>query len=155
MTNLFWTYKSYFKCIAIGIVNLVYAGKKLQRSHAKLSQRQASVGITWDQYLAPLNPPPPIHHNTIVLRGLSGTLNWGPIMPRAANLSDSWCEFFQFRIWAKFMNNLSQIFLIICPKFFNNLSQIFEYFEPNADSPPSVLIRFLWMIRNVLKRMKN
>ena len=37
---------------------------------------------------------PPIHHSTIVLRGLREVVNRYPIMPRNASLPDSWCKFF-------------------------------------------------------------
>ena len=33
------------------------------------------------------------HHSTMELSGLRGTLNWSPIIPRDASLSDSWCNF--------------------------------------------------------------
>ena len=39
--------------------------------------------------MAPLKPI--VHHNTIVLRGLRGALNWSPFMPRHV----SQCKFLQ------------------------------------------------------------
>ena len=37
---------------------------------------------------------PPVHHSSIVLRGLRGALNCSPIMTREARFWDSKCEFF-------------------------------------------------------------
>ena len=43
---------------------------------------------------APIKDPlkPPGHHGTVVLRGLSGALNWVLIMPRIRNISQR-CDF--------------------------------------------------------------
>ena len=38
---------------------------------------------------------PLVHHSTIILKGLKGTLNLTPMMPRDDNLSDIQCEIFQ------------------------------------------------------------
>ena len=38
-----------------------------------------------------------VNHNTIVFRGLWWALNWVPIVPRKASLSDSGCDFLQSR----------------------------------------------------------
>ena len=38
------------------------------------------AGVSW--FISPLKPP--VHHSSIVLRGLRGSLNWARIMPRDA-----------------------------------------------------------------------
>ena len=47
------------------------------------------------------------HHITEALAGLKGALNWVPIMPRHASLSDSGCEFFPVCIQADFLTAVS------------------------------------------------
>ena len=74
--------------------------KSLQRSGVHSCSRDwrlsASWGPDWCGSQKPLE-----HHDTIVLRGLSGGINWSPIMPRSVSLSDSRCKFFQsgFRVF--------------------------------------------------------
>ena len=54
--------------------------EKQQRSDVLLSERSLKLLL---------------HHSTIALKGLrEGALNWFPIMPRDANLSNSRCKFF-------------------------------------------------------------
>ena len=50
---------------------------------------------TWGCRDAPLKPFK--QHSTIVSRVLRGAVNWVPIMPRDASLSDSRCNFLQSR----------------------------------------------------------
>ena len=50
-----------------------------------------------DQSKVPLKPN--VYHSTIVLRGLTGAVNWSPIMPRDASLSDSQFESFWSGTW--------------------------------------------------------
>ena len=57
-----------------------------------LSARETTV--TW-HHGVPLKLT--VNHNTIVFRGLWWALNWAPIVPRKASLSDSGCDFLQSR----------------------------------------------------------
>ena len=50
--------------------------EKRHRSDLWLSERLASLGIMAAQLRAPLKPP--VHHSTIILRGLRGYLTWVP-----------------------------------------------------------------------------
>ena len=67
--------------------------KKQQRPDFKLPEGLAPFSIMEAQVRVPLKSP--AHHITIVLLGLKGALNFNPIMPRDASLSDSKCRFFQ------------------------------------------------------------
>ena len=64
--------------------------KKQHRSDVQLSERLASLSNHGGQLRAP------VHHSTMVFRGLRGILNWAPSMSKDASLSDTECEFFHW-----------------------------------------------------------
>ena len=56
---------------------------------------QGVSALRWPNLRASVKPPG--HQNTIALRGVRGALNWDPIMPIDASLSDCECKFFLVR----------------------------------------------------------
>ena len=67
-----------------------YSLEKTQRSGVQLSERLASLSSTGSQLKDLLE-----HDSSMVWRGLRGAVNWPPIMPEKASLSDSRGKFFQ------------------------------------------------------------
>ena len=67
--------------------------EKQPRLDLQLSESLASLGIMGDLWSAPWNSRTSQH--SIILRGLSGTLNWVLLIPRDASLSYSQCEISQ------------------------------------------------------------
>merc|ERR1719452_424233 len=60
---------------------------KISHGRATLGRLYASLGIIGTRLRAALKLP--IHHSTIVLRGLMGSITWSAIMPRNARLGKS------------------------------------------------------------------
>ena len=83
----------------------MYGGKFSQAGafYPKVTRQeklQLETGVS-RHHGGPIQGPwnPSDHHSIYGIRGSKGELNWSPLMPRNASLSDSWCGFSRLARW--------------------------------------------------------
>ena len=102
--------------------NLLYFPRTIRQKQPPRSDRAIRLPASWESSSWPLLKPVTTSQHSMILRGLRRTLNWCPIMPRDASLSDSGCKISQPRSFPR--TPLMQIVTMQSRRFFLAVKEV-------------------------------